>query len=215
MELFKQLQLIESEKQAHRDLLFAVRTINDVYKEWKKRGKNRRKNAVSLLSTSVNKIVTIPPESFDYLNYEMKQKAAIIIMRCLSLPSWRDVGSKKSAYKKLYPYISKLEAMDPNTGTRGSLREIILTRFSAAYCAQSDYPNIFVAYEPVLPNDYLQFIFGNQKLPQKTYRMQAMPLPNDFDDLLSVVKKNHDKAIDLYQSKNSPAEPVDIANFNV
>lgn len=215
MELFKDLQLIESEKQAHRDLLFAVRTINDVYKEWKKRGKNRRKNAVSLVSTSVNKLVTIPPESFDYLNQEMKQKAAIIIMRCLSLPSWRDVGSKKSAYKKLHPYVEKLESMDPNTGTRGSLREIILTRFSAAYCAQSDYPHIFVAYEPVLPNDYLKFIFGDQRLPRKTYRMQAMPLPNDFDDLLNVVKKNHDKAIDLHLAKKKPASPLDVASFNV
>lgn len=215
MELFNKLLVIESEKQAHRDLLFAVRTINDVYKEWKKRGKNRRKNAVSLLSTSVNKIVTIPPESFDYLNHEMKQKAAIIIMRCLSLPSWRDVSSKKSAYKKLHPYISKLESMDPNTGTRGTLREIILTRFSAAYCTQSDYPHIFVAYEPVLPADYLKFLFGEQKLPRKTYRMQAMPLPDDFDDLLNVVKKNHDKAIKLHQAKKSPAEPVDIVNFNV
>jgi hypothetical protein len=206
---------MESEKQAHRDLLYAIRSINDTYKEWKKRGKDRRKNAVSIVATSVNKLATIPPESFDYLNHEMKQKAAIIIMRCISMPLWRDVGTKKSTYRKLFPYIEKLESVDPNTGTRGTLREIILTRFSAAYGAQTDYPDIFVAYEPVIPSSYLKFLFGNQKSPKKTYRMQAMPLPSDFDDMLNVVKRNHDKAVKATLEKKSPPQPIDLSDFNV
>ena len=201
MNLFKDLLLVETQKQAHREVLYAIRSINQTYKEWKKRGKNRRKNAVSLNSTSINKIATISPESIDYINDEMKQKLAIIIMRCLSLPYWKDVKSKKSAYRKLYPYIQKLEKLVPNTGTNGTLREIIMTRFSAAYCQQSRHPHVFVAYEPVLPRDYLLFLFDESVLPRKTYRMEALSMPEDFDDLMKIIKINHEKGVDLYLKK--------------
>lgn len=126
-------------------------------------------------------------------------------MRCLSLPYWKDVKSKKSAYRKLYPYVKALENLIPNTGTKGNLREIIMTRFSAAVCMQSRYPNVFVAYELVLPNEYLKYLFGDEKFPEKTYRMESMPLPEDFDELLDIIRINHNKGVDLYlktQGKN-------------
>lgn len=198
MELFKDLVLLETQRQAHREILYSIRAINDTYNEWKKRPKNRRKNAVNLITTSVNKITTIPPESIDYVNDDIKQRLAIIIMRCLSLPSWRDVNSKKSAYRKLYPYIAKLELVNPNTGTGGTLREIIMTRFSVGTKGQSDYPEVFVAYEPVLPKEYLNYLFNDSTHPTKTFKMQALALPPDFDDLLQLLKINHEKAVDLY-----------------
>lgn len=198
MELFNNLLLIETEKQAHREILYTIRSINSVYKEWKKRGKNRRKNAVSLHSTSVNKIASMSPESIDYVNSEIKGKLSIIIMRCLSLPVWQPIKSKQSTYKKLYPYLKKLENTNPNTGTKANVREIIMTRFSAAFSVQSRYPQVFVGYEPVIPNQYLRFLFGEEKLPEKTYRMESLPLPEDFDELINTIRVNHDKAVDLY-----------------
>lgn len=201
MDLFKDFILIETQKQAHREVLYAIRSINQTYNEWKKRGKNRRKNAVSLNATSVNKITTITPESLDFITEEMKQKLAIIIMRCLSLPYWRDVKSKRASYKKLYPYIEKLETLAPHTGTGGTLREIIMTRFSAAYGLQSRYPQVFVAYEPVLPKEYMNYLFDEEKKPLKTYRMEALSLPDEFDDLMDLIKINHEKGVDLHLKK--------------
>jgi len=203
MELFKQILLSETQKQAHREVLYAIRSINQTYAEWGKRGKNRRRNAVSLTATSVNKITTITPESLDYINSDMKQMLAIIIMRCLSLPHWSNVVSKRASYRKLYPYIAKLENIIPNTGTNGTLRQIIMTRFSAAYSAQHRYSQVFVAYEPVLPKVYLQYLFGDEKFPTKTYRMEALPLPDDFDDLMDIIAINHGKGIDLYRKRSA------------
>lgn len=201
MELFKDFVLMETQKQAHKEVLYAIRSINQTYAEWGKRGKNRRRNAVSLTATSVNKITTITPESIDYINSDMKQMLAIIIMRCLSLPHWSNVVSKRASYRKLYPYIAKLENLVPNTGTNGTLRQIIMTRFSAALSSQHRYSQVFVAYEPVLPRTYLEYLFGD-KLPSKTYRMEAMPLPKDFDDLIDIININHGKGVDLYRKKS-------------
>jgi hypothetical protein len=117
------------------------------------------------------------------------------------LPYWKDVTSKKAAYRKLYPYIQRLESLVPNTGTNGTLREIIMTRFSAAYGLQSRYPQVFVAYEPILPKEYLKFLFDDEKLPLKTYRMEALSLPDDFDDLMDIIRINHEKGIDLHLKK--------------
>jgi hypothetical protein len=203
MELFKEILLSETQKQAHREVLYAIRSINQTYNEWKKRGKNRRRNAVSLTATSINKITTISPESMDYVTDEMKQKLSIIIMRCLSLPHWSDVESKKAAYRKLYPYIRRLETYIPNTGTHGNLREIIMTRFSAAFSTQHRYSQVFVAYEPTLPREYLKYLFGEDAFPTKTYRMETLPLPDDFDDLMDLININHGKGIDLYRKKSA------------
>lgn len=202
MELFKNLQLIESQKQAHREVLYAIRAANDAYKEWKKRG-NRRKNATNIVTTSVNKIATISPESLKYVNSEMRQKIAIIIMRCMTLPVWKPLDSKKSVYRKLYPYIKKLELVNPNTGTEATLRQIIMTRLSAAVSYQSDFSQVFVAYEPIIPDEYLEFIFGGKELPKKTYKMEALGLPEDYDDLIGQLEINHGKAVKLYKKKNS------------
>jgi hypothetical protein len=205
MQLFKQILLSETQKQAHREVLYAIRSINQTYNEWKKRGKNRRRNAVSLTATSINKITTISPQSMDFINEEMRQKLAIIIMRCLSLPHWGEVDSKKAAYRKLYPYISRLETYVPNTGTQGNLREIILTRLSAAFSAQHRHSSVFIAYEPKLPKEYLKYLFGDEKFPSKTYRMEALSLPDDWDDLMDIIKINHNKGIDLYRKKSPPS----------
>jgi hypothetical protein len=202
MELFNKILLDESEKQAHREILYTIRTINETYTEWLKRIKNRRKNAVALVTTSINKITTIAPESLQHITHEMQKKLSIIIMRCLALPAWKAVTSKKSTYKKLYPYLRELENLVPNTGTKGNLREIVLTKLSAAICIQSKYPEVFVAYEPLLPKDYLSYLFGEEKFPKKTYRMQSLLLPEDFDELVEMLIINHKKAVDLYLKKH-------------
>jgi hypothetical protein len=201
MELFKRIILDESEKAAHREILYAIRSINETYAEWLKRIKNRRKNAVALVTTSINKITTISPETIGYINSDMRQKLSIIIMRCLALPAWKAVSGKKSTYRKLYPYFKELENIIPNTGTKGNLREIVLTKFSAAITIQSKYPEVFVAYEPLLPKDYLKYLFGEEKFPTKTYRMQSLLLPEDFDELIDTLTINHKKAVDLYLRK--------------
>lgn len=203
MELFNDLILIETQKQAHKEVLYAIRSINDTYKEWKKRGKNRRKNAVNIVTTSVNKVATLSPESLDFVNDEMKQKLAIIIMRCLSLPCWKPLSSLKLTYRKLYPYIAKLEKINPNTGTGANLRQIIMTRLSAVVSHQSSNPNIFVSYEPVIPSEYLNFLFNERNKPLKTYRMETLSLPDDFDDLIDQLEINHRKAMRL--NKKTPA----------
>ena len=201
MELFKRIILDESQKQAHREILYTIRTIHDTYLEWLKRIKNRRKNAVSLVTTSVNKIGTITPESLQHISNELRQKLSIILMRCLALPTWKSITSKKSTYRRLYPYLKELENVVPNTGTKGNLREIILTKFSAAICIQSKYPQVFVAYEPLLPKEYLKYLFGEEKFPEKTYKMQSLLLPEDFDELIDILTINHKKAVDLYLKK--------------
>lgn len=192
MEILNKILLIEQQNNTAREVLYATQVVNKVYAEWKKTG--RRKNAIDLVASSVNRISVIHPDILPQLYDSIIMKLCIIIMRCMDIPIWKPVEAKRRFYKKLYPLIDKLEHVEVNIGTGGTLREIIMTRLSAAITYKNDKNcSVFVLYEPKMPKQYLEFIFKD-KLPKKCYRMQALPLPQDFDTLISILEINYKKA---------------------
>ena len=203
MELFKSFLILETEKSANREVDYAISIINKVYNEWKK--VKRRINAVDIVSNSVNRLSNLNPVVIDRIHAAAKKKLVIIIMRCLDNPIWKPVENKEKIYKKLFPLISKLQNEHPNTGTSGSLRDVIMTRLSAAVAYEMCKAKVFVAYEPKLPTSYMRFIFGSDT-PVKTFRMASLTLPEDFETLVDTLKLNQQKAlakfdpmIDLYK----------------
>ncbi len=198
MELFKELILIENQRRSDEAISYAIDSINEIYKEWKKT--KRRRNAVAIVTTSVNKLSTIDPDVVDHIHDTAKQKLATIIMRCLDVAPWIDPESKRITYRRLYPLLNKVQGIDPNTGTGGKLRDIVMSRFSAAVSNRSEdlkEKDVFVAYEPVVSRRYLRFIFGDE-MPKNVCKMQTLPLPEDFDTLLNTLKINHVKACERY-----------------
>lgn len=199
-EIFKDLVLIESQKRANLEIGYAISSINEIYREWKKT--QRRRNAVNIVATSVNKLTTINPATVDHIHDAAKLKLATIIMRCMDLPPWIDVDSKRIAYRRLYPLINKVQSQNPNTGTNANLREVIMTRLSASICSsEEENKNTFVSYEPKMTKRYLRFIFGDE-LPENVCKMQTLPLPEDFDILVNILKINQKKACDKYNAKS-------------
>lgn len=199
MELFRELQLNESEKAAQKEAHYAIQSINSIYNEWKKI--KRRINAVDLVTTSVNKITKIHPSVIPYIHDTAKLKLAIIIMRVMDLPITKEVDTKKSIYKKLYPIINVIQSISPNTGSGGNLREIIMTRLSTSITHEADKTNqVFVAYEPTISTSYLIYLFGENR-PERVYKMQSLGLPEDFDTLINVLKINYEKAAAKYKKE--------------
>ena len=192
MEFFQKLLLIESEKAANRETDYAISIINKVYNDWKK--VKRRINAIDIIASSVNRISSLDPAVVDKIHAAARQKLVIIIMRCLDTPLWKPVGGKEKIYKKLFPMISKLQNDQPNSGTTGSLREVIMTRLSAAIAYEMAKGEVWVAYEPKLPASYIRFLFG-ENTPAKTYRMASLPLPDDFSTLIDTLRINQEKAM--------------------
>jgi hypothetical protein len=195
MEMIQTLILLENERKASEMISYAISSINEVYNEWKKI--DRRKNAVNIVTTSINKITTIDPATVEFIHEAGKVKLATIIMRCLDLPPWADIESKRVTYRRVYPLLNKVQRVVPNTGTNGNLNDIIHTRFSAIISMASKNKDVFVAYEPSITRRYLKFIFGND-VPEQVVKMQALPIPEDFDTLLDTLKINHDKACAKY-----------------
>lgn len=198
MDLFKQLNLIESQKRADQEISYAISSINEIYKEWKKI--QRRRNAVNIVTTSVNKLTTIDPDLIDHIHETGKQKLATIIMRCLDIPPFVDPETKRITYRRLYPLLNKVQGIDPNTNTGGKLRDIVMSRLSASVsnrCEDLNEKNVFVAYEPTVSKRYLRFIFG-EEMPNHVCNMQTLSLPEDFDTLLNTLKINHSKACERY-----------------
>ena len=191
MELFSQIILHETQQAAQKEVDYSIAIINKIYNEWKKI--DRRINAVDLITTSANKIAGINPEVIDHLHVAAKDKLCVILMRCMDIPPWRSLDTKEKIYRKLFPLIERMETHNPSTGTGGNLREIIMTRLSAALFHQDETSTVFVAYEPVVSNSYLKYLHGS-KLPEKTYRMTALSLPGDFETLVKTLQINHDKA---------------------
>jgi hypothetical protein len=198
MELFKQLLILESQKRSAQLVDQTIAVINKVYNEWKKR--KRRINAVDIVTTSINKIANIDPLLIHQIHKAAKAKLVIIIMRCLDIPIWHKLESKERAYKKLYPLIKILQNEQVNTGTNAALRDVIMTRLSAAVSYQETRGEVFVAYETKLPSSYIRFLFGNDP-PSKTYRMQALSLPAEFDSLVKVLELNQEKAMKKYNGQ--------------
>lgn len=190
--LFQQIILAETQKAAHKEVEYSISVINKIYNEWKK-VTSRRVNAVDLITTSANKISGLNPEVIEHLHAPAKEKLAVILMRCMDIPPWRPVSSKEKIYKKLFPLIQQMERVSPNTGTGAALREVIMTRLSAAISHQDTTASVFVSYEPVIPTKYLKYLHGD-KMPEKTFRMAALSLPGDFDSLVEILTINHEKA---------------------
>lgn len=191
MEFFKAIILHESKKTAQKEIDHTIAVVNKIYNEWRKTG--RRINAVDLVTTSANKIATIDPSVLPHVHEATRLKLATIIMRCMDIAVWKDPYTKEKLYKKLYPLIDVLQTYDPNTGSSGNLREVIMTRLSAALC-HKDNNKVFVAYEPTISQTYLKYLFKNEELPEKTYKMQSLKLPSDFESLMNTLEINLEKA---------------------
>lgn len=200
MELFKQLLLIESEIASVKEVDYTISVINKIYNEWKKQ--KRRINAVDIVTTSVNKLANINPETIKNCHQAAKTKATIIIMRCLDNPIWKPVEAKEKIYKRLYPLINVLQNEKPNSGTEGSLRDSIMTRLSASISYQEHEGKLFIAYEARLPTSYMKHLFGSRTAPVKTYRMASLALPEEFESLIEILRINYEKAVERFQAGN-------------
>lgn len=194
MGLFRELQLTENRQTAEKEKMATIRLIADTYNEWKK--VNRRRNAVDMITASTNKLSKIDPAVVDHLHDAAKLKLATILMRCMDVPPWKTLDNKGKVYKKLGGLLQKMENYKPNTGTGGTLKEIVFTRLSVAIAHQDESnrdPKVFVCYEPKVPRRYLEFLFGEENVPEKTVRMNPLSFPTDFDALLRTLRVNHKK----------------------
>jgi hypothetical protein len=199
MDLFKNIILSETQRRAKLEIDNAIQVINLVYNEWK--FKKRRKNAVDLITTSVNKISNIDPSLVDHIHEEGKLKLATILMRCMDNPPWKPIESKRKIFNKISPLIKRLESFNPQTSTGGRLIDVIATRLSACISYQDNdetKDRIFVAYEPNISPKYLKYIFGDGALPKKTYKMQFLMLPDEFDSFIEILVINHNKCKKLF-----------------
>lgn len=123
-------------------------------------------------------------------------------MRCLDIPPWKPLEERQRVYKKLYPLLDKLKTYNVKTGTGGKLREVVMTRLSAAYCYQHKVDNdiIFVGYEPKLTKKYIKYLFGQEE-PVKVYKMAMLNIPENYETLIDTLRINHNKAIERYQKE--------------
>lgn len=200
MKFFKELNLIESSISAQKEATHVINMVNASYSEWKKIG--RRKNAVDIITTTANKLSSIDPKVMDNVHETTRIKVASLILRCFDIPYWKSATEKEKIYNKLLPLIKRLESHDPQTDAGGNLKEAILTRLSASVCYNSENKNVFVAYEPRVSGAYLRYLFGKE-IPEKTYRMQVLSIPPSFDELLSTLTINHEKAIKRFGAESN------------
>ena len=198
MGIFEDIILYENEKASAKELEYIRSLINKSYNEWRKI--RRRINAVDIITTTVNRIIKVNPEAIQFLDEELKMKLAIIIMRCMDNPSWKPVGNKEKIYDKLFPLMKALENFKLNTGTNGSLKEIIMTRLSASIALQdeSNKGKVMVCYEPNMPASYSRYLLNDHR-PDKIYKMQSMMLPGEFSSLIEILKIDLNKAMDRYK----------------
>lgn len=201
MKFFNEMLLIESQLSAAKEAQHVVNVVNNLYTEWKKTG--RRKNAVDIITTTANKLSNIDPDVIDNIHEATKLKLASLIVRCFDIPYWKGIAQKEKIYTKLYNLIHKLETYDPKVESGGNLREVILTRLSVSASYNSDNKHIFVAYEPKLQNSYMRYLFGKDQ-PERTYRMQSLSLPANFEALVTMLQLDHEKAIAKFNNEKSP-----------
>lgn len=205
MSLFEDIILFENEKASTKELEYTRSLINKTYNEWRKI--RRRINAVDIITTTVNRIIKINPNSIDFLDAEMKMKLAIISMRCMDNPYWKPVSDKIKVYEKLFPLIKPLENFRLNTGTNGTLKEIIMTRLSANVSMQDseNKGKVIVCYEPSIPVSYTRYLLGEKHQPTVIYKMQALTLPSEFGTLINMITIDLEKALKKYKSKAASA----------
>jgi hypothetical protein len=200
MGLFQEIIIAENHKASQKELEYTHSLINKTYNEWRKI--RRRINAVDIITTTVNRIIKMNPESIQFLNDEMKMKMAILIMRCMDNPYWKPVSNKEKLYTKLFPLIKPLENFALNTGTNGTLKQIIMTRLSANLAMQDEHNKgkVMVCYEPTMPIAYSRYLLGEHK-PDKVYKMQALSMPEDFETLIHIIRLDLDKAMKKASAK--------------
>lgn len=205
MNLLNECIVLESEKAAAKEVRHVINVVNSTYNEWKKI--KRRVNAVDIISTTANKLGNISPETVDKVHEATRLKMATLIMRCLDLPPWKPLGERQRVYKKLYPLLDKLRNYKVQTGTGGTLREVVMTRMSASYCYQNPVEGevIFVAYEPKILKSYIRYLFGDKE-PSKVYKMQMLNLPGDFESLIDTLRINHEKCFKRYLESKSKSK---------
>jgi len=205
MKLFKEFSLMEAEKTANKEIKYSIDIINQMYNEWKKI--KRRVNAVDIVVTTANKLSTISPSVIDRIHEASRVKLTSLLMRCMDVPYWKPLSEKAPVYKKIYPLITKLKSYDARTGNGSNLKEVVLTRLSAAHSYQNKLENgsiVFVAYEPKITPSYLRYLFGSEKdNVVTTFKMQTLELPQDYASLLETLKINHDKAITKYKTSQN------------
>lgn len=200
MKFFNELLLIESEISSQKEVAHVISVVNTIYSEWKKTG--RRKNAVDIVTTTANKLSNIDPSIVDKIHEATRLKLASLLVRCFDVPYWKSVAEKEKIFKKLQPLLTKMQTYDPNTDTGGNVREVLFTRLSASVCYNSANKDVFVAYEPKVPDSYLRYLFGKE-LPEKTYRMQTLMLPGDFESLVKTLQLNHEKAVAKFKAEKT------------
>lgn len=187
--------IVETQRRDKMEITHAVRVINKTYNEWK--SKKRRKNAIDLITTSMNSIVIFDPSIIPQLHYAAKLKLVTILMRCMDNPMWKPIATKEKIYKRLYHLISSLQEESPLTPTGASLGEIIMTRLAAGLSRDLD-REVCVSYEPVMPEKYLQYLFGDD-IPSKVYKMKATELPEEFSELVEILTNDLERATKHYE----------------
>jgi hypothetical protein len=204
MKLFNELRLMEAEKTANKELRHTIDLINEAYNEWKKI--KRRRNAVSIVVTTANKLSTISPEAINRIHEASRVKLTALLMRCMDVPYWKPLGERAPVYKKLQKLINVLHNYDARTGNGATLKEVITTRLSAAHCYQNKLPDgsiVFVAYEPKISESYLRYLFGSEKdNVVVTYKMQTLSLPEDYASLIDTLAINHNKAVERFKKSS-------------
>ncbi len=189
MNLIKSLQLNESQRLAEKQMQHISFLINKTYNEWKKL--KRRRNAIDIVATATNALRTIPSDYIKLLTDENKAKLCIILIRCMDLPVWANVGNKERTWKKLYEYIVELQNFITPTKTNSALKDVIATRLSARIGYKIN-KKVFVVYERHVSKAYLDFLFGNDQ-PEYVYRMTIMSLPENFGELIEFLKNNFER----------------------
>lgn len=202
MGLFEEFIIQENHKASQKELEYTCSLINKTYNEWRKI--RRRINAVDIISTTVNRIIKVNPDSIKFLDDEMKMKIAIVLMRCMDNPFWKPVQAKEKIYDKLFSLIKPLENFKLNTGTGGTLKEVIMTRLSANIAMQdkSNAGKVLVCYEPNIPASYTRYLMGETHKYEKIFKMQALVLPAEFDTLVQILTINLDKASKKHKIKS-------------
>lgn len=195
MSVMKDVVLLESEKASKREVQYAIDCVNKAYKEWKK--VKRRTNSANIITTSINLLAPLDANVIPRVHEATRLKMATILMRCLDVPYWKSPSAAKKPYERLIHLIQGLKNYNPKSGTGGKLKEVIYTRLSACVGYSQKSP-VFVAYEPKVPSSYLRYLFGSE-LPNRTYLMTPISLPEKYEDFLDILQINIEKAKKAYR----------------
>lgn len=197
MNLLKNILLNESRNAAQREMSDAVELISSVFSDWNKMG--RRKNAVDLITSSANRLSRLDPAIIPLLHDSARTKLALICIKCMDIPFWKPVEQREKIYKKIYNILTNVENMSPNTTSTGNVRDIIMTRLSAAI-AYNRKSKTLVCYEPKVSPEYVKYLLGDYSI-DRVYRASSLPLPENFSTLINTLNINQDKADKLYLNK--------------